>query len=160
MCWMIQHVWLPIRSVDSEGSVQPPALCPLRPPPPMIDIICSLAITTYQVWDCAFSKDSGVLLTGSSDKQVLLQNVKDGQLIRQYRGHTKAVTAIALKEWSRWKGSYMRLCMCVCVCVCVCCARALLWLFLIYIKVIFVVIKSWTFWELGLPCVLIFHNVS
>ena len=63
---------------------------------------CSLKCTLTQhekwVWDCAFSADPNFLVTGSSDKHVLLWDLSRGEVVRSYTGHTKAVTAIAIND--------------------------------------------------------------
>ena len=52
------------------------------------------------VWDCSFSADSAYLVTGSSDKTAKLWDVKSGEVILEYKGHTKAITAVALNDSS------------------------------------------------------------
>ena len=52
------------------------------------------------MWDCAFSADSAYLVTGSSDKTAKLWDVKSGEVILEYKGHTKAITAVALNDSS------------------------------------------------------------
>lgn len=55
---------------------------------------------TAWVWDCAFSADSAYLVTGSSDKSARLWDVKSGEVIIEYKGHNKAVSAVALNDSS------------------------------------------------------------
>lgn len=50
------------------------------------------------VWDCAFSADSAYLVTASSDKSARLWEVSSGDVVMDYRGHTKSVTCIALND--------------------------------------------------------------
>jgi len=52
------------------------------------------------VWDCSFSADSAYLVSGSSDKTAKLWDVKTGDTILEYKGHTKAITAVALNDSS------------------------------------------------------------
>jgi G protein beta subunit-like protein len=53
---------------------------------------------TYRVWDCAFSADSAYLVTGSSDHSARLWDLSNGETIRHYNGHQKAVTCIAIHD--------------------------------------------------------------
>lgn len=54
------------------------------------------------VWDAAFSMDSKYLFTASSDGVARLWNWKipniQQQIIREYSGHTKAITALSFKD--------------------------------------------------------------
>ena len=50
------------------------------------------------VWDCVFSADSAYLVTASSDQTARLWDVAQGETIRHYTGHHKAVTAVALHD--------------------------------------------------------------
>jgi len=50
------------------------------------------------VWDCAFSADSAYLVSASSDRTGKLWDLKTGDIIVDYKGHTKALTAIALND--------------------------------------------------------------
>eukprot|EP00842_Homolaphlyctis_polyrhiza_P000552 jgi/Hompol1/1498/HPOL_000619-RA len=43
------------------------------------------------VWDCAFSADSAYLVTGSSDHSARLWDLSNGETIRHYNGHQKAI---------------------------------------------------------------------
>jgi len=52
------------------------------------------------VWDCAFSADSAYLVSASSDKTAKLWDLKSGEVILDYTGHQKALTAIALNDTS------------------------------------------------------------
>lgn len=52
------------------------------------------------VWDCSFSADSAYLVSGSSDKTAKLWDVKSGEIILEYKGHHKAITAVALNDAS------------------------------------------------------------
>jgi G protein beta subunit-like protein len=55
---------------------------------------------TSWVWDISFSADSAYLVSASSDKTAKLWDVNTGEIILDYRAHTKAVTAIALNDSS------------------------------------------------------------
>uniref|UniRef100_A0A0A9ZE64 Target of rapamycin complex subunit lst8 n=1 Tax=Lygus hesperus TaxID=30085 RepID=A0A0A9ZE64_LYGHE len=46
------------------------------------------------IWDCSFSADSAYLLSASSDTTVKLWNIESGDIIVEYRGHTKVVTSV------------------------------------------------------------------
>lgn len=50
------------------------------------------------VWDVAFTLDSQYVLTGSSDNMARLWQTNTGEVIREYVGHQKAVTAIAFSD--------------------------------------------------------------
>lgn len=52
------------------------------------------------VWDCAFSADSAYLVSASSDKVAKLWDREAGECILEYKGHQKAITAIALNDAS------------------------------------------------------------
>ena len=52
------------------------------------------------VWDVSFSADSAYLVSGSSDKTAKLWDVKSGEIILEYKGHGKAITAVALNDSS------------------------------------------------------------
>jgi G protein beta subunit-like protein len=52
------------------------------------------------VWDCSFSADSAYLVTASSDRTAKLWDVKSGEIILEYKGHHKAITAVALNDSS------------------------------------------------------------
>ncbi|ALC48296.1 Lst8 [Drosophila busckii] len=61
---------------------------------------CELVIKGYWVWDAAFSADSKWLFTASSDGIARLWNLKTEtkKSIRDYTGHTKAITALSFKD--------------------------------------------------------------
>lgn len=52
------------------------------------------------VWDCAFGRDppTTYLVTVSSDHVARLWDVSSGQTIRQFSGHRKAITCVALHD--------------------------------------------------------------
>eukprot|EP01103_Thecamoeba_quadrilineata_P017580 TRINITY_DN6306_c0_g1_i1.p1 TRINITY_DN6306_c0_g1~~TRINITY_DN6306_c0_g1_i1.p1 ORF type:complete len:307 (+),score=45.61 TRINITY_DN6306_c0_g1_i1:26-946(+) len=50
------------------------------------------------VWDCVFSADSAYLVTASSDQVVRLWDLAQGDSVRHYTGHHKAVSCVALKD--------------------------------------------------------------
>jgi G protein beta subunit-like protein len=62
------------------------------------------------VWDCAFSADSAYLVTGllvslhspsllaSSDQVARLWDLSQGETIRTYNSHNKAITCVALND--------------------------------------------------------------
>jgi len=52
------------------------------------------------VWDCSFSADSAYIVSASSDKTARLWDVKTGDIIVEYKGHSKALTSIALNDSS------------------------------------------------------------
>ena len=50
------------------------------------------------VWDAAFSTDSNYLVSASSDHIARLWDLASGDLIRQYTGHHKVVSAVCLAD--------------------------------------------------------------
>eukprot|EP00936_MAST-01D_sp_MAST-1D-sp1_P000791 g791.t1 len=64
---------------------------PLKPAKQLVD-------HTRWVWDCVFSADSSYLVTGSSDHTARLWSIGDGEPIRHYTGHHKAVVCVALND--------------------------------------------------------------
>ena len=50
------------------------------------------------VWDCAFNSDGEYLLTGSSDHTAKLWRLSSGEVERQFVGHQKAISCIALND--------------------------------------------------------------
>ncbi|KAL5278965.1 MLST8 family protein [Megaselia abdita] len=50
------------------------------------------------VWDAAFSLDSKYLFTASSDGLCRLWNWKSQSIVREYSGHTKAITALSFRD--------------------------------------------------------------
>jgi target of rapamycin complex subunit LST8 len=50
------------------------------------------------VWDCAFSAVSSYLVTCSSDQSARLWDLSQGEPIRHYTGHHKAVVCVALND--------------------------------------------------------------
>jgi target of rapamycin complex subunit LST8 len=52
------------------------------------------------VWDCVYSADSLYLLTASSDQSAKLWDLRSGDVIRNYTGHSLAVTCVALNDSS------------------------------------------------------------
>jgi target of rapamycin complex subunit LST8 len=55
---------------------------------------------TKWVWDAAFCADSSYLVTASSDQTARLWNLRTGEVVRQYNGHSSAVTCVALNDSS------------------------------------------------------------
>ncbi len=52
------------------------------------------------VWDAVFSADSAYIVTASSDQTARLWDVAEGNTIRHYTGHHKAVICVALHDRS------------------------------------------------------------
>lgn len=52
------------------------------------------------VWDAAFCADSSYLVTSSSDNVARLWNLRDGDVVRSFFGHSSAVTCVALNDCS------------------------------------------------------------
>ncbi|DAZ97773.1 TPA: hypothetical protein N0F65_009519 [Lagenidium giganteum] len=50
------------------------------------------------VWDCSFSAVSSYLVTCSSDQSARLWDLSQGEAIRHYNGHHKAVICVALND--------------------------------------------------------------
>ncbi|EME30058.1 WD repeat-containing protein wat1 [Galdieria sulphuraria] len=45
-------------------------------------------------WDCRFTKDAKHIFSCSSDKRICLWDANNGDILREYKGHQKAVTSI------------------------------------------------------------------
>lgn len=60
----------------------------------------TLAAHGSWVYDAAFSADSAYLVTASSDRTAKLWDLKEGSVILDYKGHHKAITAVALNDSS------------------------------------------------------------
>eukprot|EP00871_Galdieria_phlegrea_P005406 jgi/Galph1/5867/GphlegSOOS_G4427.1 len=45
-------------------------------------------------WDCLFTRDSKFVFSASSDKRICLWEVENGDLMKEYKGHQKAVISI------------------------------------------------------------------
>ena len=58
----------------------------------------TLSAHTAWVWDCAFSADSAYIVSASSDRTAKLWDTKSGDIIIDYKQHTKAVTCVALND--------------------------------------------------------------
>eukprot|EP00948_MAST-09A_sp_MAST-9A-sp1_P002779 g2779.t1 len=50
------------------------------------------------IWDCVFSADSSYLVTTSSDQSARLWDLQQGDVVRHYTGHQKAVVCVALND--------------------------------------------------------------
>ena len=61
---------------------------------------CDQTLTGHQrwVWDAVYSADSAYLVTASSDQTARLWDLSQGETIRHYTGHHKAVTAVAMHD--------------------------------------------------------------
>lgn len=61
------------------------------------------SLTQHQkwVWDAVFSADSVYLVTVSSDQSGKLWNLKTGDVIRNYAGHSLAATCVGLNDCSQ-----------------------------------------------------------
>ena len=66
----------------------------------MTDFSLLKTLTGHQrwVWDAVFSHDSDFLVTASSDQSLRLWDLEQGETIRQYTGHNKAVVCVALEH--------------------------------------------------------------
>jgi len=53
---------------------------------------------TGWVWDLVWSADAGYLVSASADHTAKLWDVRTGQMIRNYSGHSLAITAVALND--------------------------------------------------------------
>ncbi|CEG47596.1 G-protein beta subunit-like protein (contains WD40 repeats) [Plasmopara halstedii] len=73
------------------GSITPPV-------PSNTGLIHTLQGHQRWVWDCAFSAVSSYLVTCSSDQSARLWDLSQGEAIRQYSGHHKAVICVALND--------------------------------------------------------------
>ncbi|KHN77827.1 Target of rapamycin complex subunit LST8 [Toxocara canis] len=59
----------------------------------------SVKVEAKWVWDCAYTNDSTKLFTASGS-QLRLWDLEKSQVIRQYQGHSKTVTAMAFRDTS------------------------------------------------------------
>lgn len=50
------------------------------------------------IWDCAFTNDSRNLFTCSSDNMMRLWNLESSQMVRQFVGHQRAITAMTFRD--------------------------------------------------------------
>ena len=50
------------------------------------------------VWDAIFSADSAYLVTASSDQTARLWDLRQGETLRHYPGHHKAVICVAMHD--------------------------------------------------------------
>lgn len=50
------------------------------------------------IWDCTFSVDSNYLITVSSDTTGRLWDLSQGETVKHFSGHRKAVTCVALHD--------------------------------------------------------------
>uniref|UniRef100_A0A914XDE2 Target of rapamycin complex subunit lst8 n=1 Tax=Plectus sambesii TaxID=2011161 RepID=A0A914XDE2_9BILA len=50
------------------------------------------------IWDCAFTNDSRNLFTCSSDNMMRLWNLESNQMVRQFVGHQRAITAMTFRD--------------------------------------------------------------
>lgn len=66
-----------------------------NPPTPYKTLTCE---SQRWVWDVVFSADSQFLFTASSDGDVRLWHVESAEMRRQYKGHQRAVTALAFSD--------------------------------------------------------------
>jgi len=67
-------------------------------PKPVQELTCT---AQKWVWDCAFTVDSNYIVTASSDGAARLWNVKNGSLKKEYLGHQKSITCVALRDVSK-----------------------------------------------------------
>ena len=61
---------------------------------------CLQTLSGHQrwVWDAVFSSDSNYLVSASSDQTARLWDLEQGETIRHYTGHHKAVTTVAIHD--------------------------------------------------------------
>ncbi|GJQ11248.1 hypothetical protein GpartN1_g3039.t1 [Galdieria partita] len=45
-------------------------------------------------WDCCFTRDTRYVFSASSDKRICLWDIETGDLMKEYKGHQKAITSI------------------------------------------------------------------
>ncbi|KAJ2725837.1 TOR complex subunit lst8 [Coemansia sp. Benny D115] len=62
------------------------------------ELVHSLDYHHRWVWDAAFSSDSGYLVTVSTDTRAALWDVSTGDIIREFKGHSKGVVCVALND--------------------------------------------------------------
>jgi G protein beta subunit-like protein len=61
---------------------------------------CERTLAHHQrwVWDAVFSADSLYLVSASSDQSAKLWDLRTGEVIRNFAGHSLAVTCVALND--------------------------------------------------------------
>mmetsp|Transcript_55794 Transcript_55794/g.92311 ORF Transcript_55794/g.92311 Transcript_55794/m.92311 type:complete len:318 (-) Transcript_55794:358-1311(-) len=64
------------------------------------NFVCDKTLCGHQrwVWDAVFSADSSYLVTASSDQTSRLWDLSQGETIRHYTGHHKAVISVAMHD--------------------------------------------------------------
>ncbi|KAJ2740847.1 TOR complex subunit lst8 [Coemansia sp. BCRC 34301] len=85
--WQLSERVAPARDGSKEEIVQAGA-----------ELVHCLNYHHRWVWDAAFSSDSGYLVTVSSDTHAALWDVSTGTVIREFKGHGKAVVCVALND--------------------------------------------------------------
>jgi G protein beta subunit-like protein len=50
------------------------------------------------VWDASFSADSAYIVTASSDRAAKLWDIQSSEVLLEYRGHSRGLTAVALND--------------------------------------------------------------
>ncbi|CAI5723298.1 unnamed protein product [Peronospora destructor] len=90
-------------SIDSQKQMGSSSMNSTLGPTALSVVSSSGLIHTLQghqrwVWDCAFSTVSSYLVTCSSDQSARLWDLSQGEAIRQYSGHHKAVICVALND--------------------------------------------------------------
>lgn len=86
---------------DSDPTPHILAANPSTCRPDVIQPIKSLCGHQRWVWDCVFSADSAYLVSASSDATARLWDLSTAESIREYQGHSKAVTVVALSDQER-----------------------------------------------------------
>ncbi|KAJ2080315.1 TOR complex subunit lst8, partial [Coemansia sp. S100] len=85
--WQLSERVIPAPNGSGEEVVQAGA-----------ELVHCLVYHQRWVWDAAFSSDSGYLVTVSSDMRAALWDVSSGQVIREFKGHGKALVCVALND--------------------------------------------------------------
>ncbi|KAJ2825686.1 TOR complex subunit lst8, partial [Coemansia sp. 'formosensis'] len=85
--WQLSERVIPAPNGSREEVVQAGAV-----------LLHALTYHSRWVWDAAFSSDSGYLVTVSSDMRAVLWDVSSGEIIREFKGHGKALVCVALND--------------------------------------------------------------
>jgi target of rapamycin complex subunit LST8 len=81
---------------NTEGSDSPSTATTTTQP----SLTLTRCLTSHQrwVWDAVFSADSSYMVSASSDLSAKLWDLRTGETIRNYLGHSLSVCAVALND--------------------------------------------------------------
>eukprot|EP00461_Guttulinopsis_vulgaris_P004152 UN04153 len=61
-------------------------------------LVCDLYEHHGWVWDASFSADSAYIVTASSDRSAKLWDLQTSDVLLEYRGHSRGLTAVTLND--------------------------------------------------------------